>query len=453
MKRIISIILTVCFLLSAFPLTASAVPAPEPPLPIKQVYFADYNQFKDAYLFCWDYFVSPPYEWPGIKMDVIEEDGDGNVVYSAVLPEDTNSYIISNGTTMQTVDISYQYRDLITLTGDLNEDYHYIVDQTSITDGTVPKLSGDEPQPTTKVEENLIVFDNTENGFDNNNLTICCRTGINEYGEESTVHAKMEPYDMNDFAEQMFRFAMPEGMKYYYLTDGKKRSQECVFSGSVHLFASDDKDDDGNTLLYDVGWCGGIDPVFTKGASHTLFDRFCEEYVVPDDGGFDDSFTDLYQLYDEMSEHHDSKGKIDWVLVHAASFIQLTVYYSELIGNRVVTRACEGAPFPSGYGIYDVKQDRFIPLNGKTAEEYDGLKATFDKRGEGKLLGDTDGDNTITVLDATVIQRCVALITDYPEEDELLAPIGSIRYYSDFNRDGNRNILDTTAIQRYLVGI
>lgn len=453
MKKIISIILTVCFLLSAFPLIASSSAAPAPPMLTNQVYFADYNQFKDAYLYGWDFCTNPPYEWPGIKMDVIETDENGNVMYSAVLPENTSSYIISNGNAMQTVEIAYKYRDLITLTGDRDDDYHYMVNQTPITDGSVPKLSGNEPQPSPTVEENLIVFDNTENGFDNNNLTICCRTGMNKYGEESTVRAKMEPYDMNDFSEQMFRFSMPEGMTYYYLTDGKKRSQDCVFNGSVHLYGSQDKDDDGNTLLYDFAWCGGIDPVFTKGSSHTLFDRFCEDYVFPNDGSFDNSFTDVYQLYDEMSEHHDSKGKTDWVLIHAESFVQLTVLYRELIGNRVVTRPGVGGPFDSGYGIYDVKQDRFIPLNGITVEDYDGLKAAFDRLGEGKLMGDVDGDNTITVLDATVIQRCEATITDYPEEDELLAPIGSIRYYSDFNRDGKRNILDATTIQRYLIGI
>ena len=112
-----------------------------------------------------------------------------------------------------------------------------------------------------------------------------------------------------------------------------------------------------------------------------------------------------------------------------------------------------GAPFDSGYGIYDVKQDRFIPLNGKTVEDYDGLKEAFDEIGEGRLLGDIDGDNTITVLDATMMQRCAAKITAYPEDDEMVSPIGSIRHYSDFNHDGNRDVLDATAIQRYLVGM
>ena len=468
MKKIIAVILTACLLLTAFPLIASAVAGPNPAYYIKQVYFADYNQFKDAYLYCWDDPMTggyAPYEWPGIKMDVIEEDGNGNVMYCAVLPYDLNAYIISNGDDMQTVEISYKHRDLITLTGGLNEEYHCQINQTPILDNSVPKLSDDGTNPTVPVidpvveEKNLIVFDNSLNRFDDD-LMICCRSEKNAYGEESTIRAKMEPFDMNEYAEQMYRFSMPEGMTYYYLTDGKTRSQDCVFDGSVHLYGSDDKDDGGNILLYDFAWCGGVDPAFTKGPSRTLFDRFCADYVVPlidydaPRGGWDDTgFTDFYQLYDEMFEHHDAAGKVDWVLLHVESMTQLTVIYHELIGNRVVTKSSVSAPFDSGYGIYDVKQDRFIPLNGKSVGEYDELKKTFDELGEGKLLGDIDGDDSITIVDATLIQRCNVMLAEYPEDDEMLIPLGNIRCYSDFDRDGERDIVDATAIQRYLLGL
>lgn len=458
MKKIISILLAVCLLLSAFPLIASAVAAPEPPLPEKRVYFADYNQFKDAYLYCWDYFVSPPYEWPGIKMDVIEEDENGNVIYSAVLPEDTNSYIISNGNGMQTVDISYEYWDLITLTSDFDADYHYEVSQTPTYKGYVPRLSKDVPLPTEPVtepvveEKNLIVLDNMEI---EDPVYICLRTG-EDAAEETTIRARMELFDSSDYGEPRYRFTYPDGMKYFYFTNGKKSTQEVSiesYSHSTHVHLSGSVDENGLYNVYYDNWCGGIDPAFTQGPSHTLFDRFCEEYVVPDDGGFDNSFTDLYQLYDEVWEHENSRYEVDRVLVHAESFVQLTAIYEDLIGNRVVTRSGVGFPFDSGYGIYDVQQDRFVPLNGKTVEEYDGLKAAFDEIGTGRLLGDIDGDDSITVIDATMIQRCTAMMAQYPEDDEMGSPIGNIRCYSDFNRDGERDILDATAIQRYLIGM
>ena len=59
------------------------------------------------------------------------------------------------------------------------------------------------------------------------------------------------------------------------------------------------------------------------------------------------------------------------------------------------------------------------------------------------MIGDTDGDGRIMILDATAIQRLLSgLIGD---------PNGHIRIYGDVDGDG-LNILDATSIQRYLAG-
>lgn len=74
------------------------------------------------------------------------------------------------------------------------------------------------------------------------------------------------------------------------------------------------------------------------------------------------------------------------------------------------------------------------------------------------MLGDIDGDDSISILDATMIQRCEIHVADYPEKDWINESdlvddsFKPIHYYSDFNRDGERNILDATCIQRYLIG-
>ena len=61
-------------------------------------------------------------------------------------------------------------------------------------------------------------------------------------------------------------------------------------------------------------------------------------------------------------------------------------------------------------------------------------------------------------MDVTIIQRCDAEISEYPATD-LIDPYNNINpyfdktkltYYSDFNRDKERDILDATCIQRYL---
>lgn len=45
------------------------------------------------------------------------------------------------------------------------------------------------------------------------------------------------------------------------------------------------------------------------------------------------------------------------------------------------------------------------------------------------------------------------MLAEYPEDDEMVIPLGNIRCYSDFDRDGERDIVDATAIQRYLLGL
>jgi len=58
-------------------------------------------------------------------------------------------------------------------------------------------------------------------------------------------------------------------------------------------------------------------------------------------------------------------------------------------------------------------------------------------------IGDADGDGEITILDATAIQRVLALLDTNKAE--------SVRLCGDTNNDG-LDILDATAVQRYLAG-
>lgn len=73
-----------------------------------------------------------------------------------------------------------------------------------------------------------------------------------------------------------------------------------------------------------------------------------------------------------------------------------------------------------------------------TKAEYE---TTFHFAEESKyLLGDADGDDSITILDATVIQRHLAEI---PTAVYIEAP-------ADVDQDGTMTILDATCIQRWL---
>ena len=307
-----------------------------------------------------------------------------------------------------------------------------------------------QPNIDKPAETNLIVLDNYSGTFDED-IFICCRSGKSAYGEESTIRVRMDRFLLNDYADWVYRFSMPAGMQYFYFTDGKIRTTEMRYDGSVHLYPDGSRDENGYYSLWIEYWAGGVDPAFCVGASRTVFDRFNEEF-----NSVGDPLTDIWSLYDELYFHCGSGGEVDWVLLKVESFMGADAIYTDIIGNRLVENGCLYGPFESGYGLYDVAQDRFVTVSGGMVGDYDGLAKAFDEVGSGRLIGDIDGDDSITVLDATIMQRCDAKLAVYPEGDEVnqsWITYDFIRYYSDFNRDGERGILDATCIQRYLAGM
>lgn len=60
------------------------------------------------------------------------------------------------------------------------------------------------------------------------------------------------------------------------------------------------------------------------------------------------------------------------------------------------------------------------------------------------ILGDVDGDGIVTILDATVIQRVIAKLTDLNDKQMKAA---------DTDADGTVTVLDTTQIQRFVAHI
>ena len=173
------------------------------------------------------------------------------------------------------------------------------------------------------------------------------------------------------------------------------------------------------------------------------------------EGSVKEMYPFLYQ-YSELYYHRDGDGNIDWVLItgEEASAVPEAVY--TVIGNRVVIEEQYTMPFGFGYGVYDVGQNTVKAIYSGMTAQYDGLEEAFDQYGCGRLIGDIDEDNEVTIIDATFIQRCETKMRAYPDSDRIcpIEPVeGALTYYSDFNRDGERDILDVTCIQRCLVGL
>ena len=174
---------------------------------------------------------------------------------------------------------------------------------------------------------------------------------------------------------------------------------------------------------------------------------------------FEDKVKELYPFlynYSELYYHSDNNGDVDWVLIAGEEAAVFPEPLYQVIGNRVIIEEQQTAPFGFGMAVYNVAQNIVSPIYDGMLSQYDGLEEAFNEYGCGKLIGDVDGDGCISILDATVIQRCLASLRDYPASD-VIQPFGDVegalKYYSDYNRNGERDIIDATCIQRYLAGL
>lgn len=81
-------------------------------------------------------------------------------------------------------------------------------------------------------------------------------------------------------------------------------------------------------------------------------------------------------------------------------------------------------------------------VKGSAAEQYANENGFKFVEISDVTVGDVNGDGALSVADATIIQKCIASITELTPEQLVLA---------DFNGDGAVNVNDATAIQRALV--
>lgn len=157
--------------------------------------------------------------------------------------------------------------------------------------------------------------------------------------------------------------------------------------------------------------------------------------------------------YEAIYDHKGQGDTVDWALVRAYTNESegAPAYYE--LGNRVLCTDNAAFPFSFRIGIYNVKRGRFFDITECRAEDYPDLETVWMELGDGRLIGDMDGDNSLTVSDAAIIQRCAADIMPYPEDDANPAAESNpdaIKYFSDFDVDGDRGIVDATMIQRYI---
>ena len=150
--------------------------------------------------------------------------------------------------------------------------------------------------------------------------------------------------------------------------------------------------------------------------------------------------------YTEYYYHKDANGDIDWVWIISGTS-PTEEYQGEsaiILNDKVLGYSYIYNVFTYGHGIYDVKADKFIDITKVDFSKYDGMEEYIDKN-IGSRIGDADGDKTLSVLDATLIQMANAQLCEFG--DDYREGYG---YLSDMDRDGERTVMDATAIQMKL---
>ncbi len=168
-----------------------------------------------------------------------------------------------------------------------------------------------------------------------------------------------------------------------------------------------------------------------------------------------------YFSYSELYYHAVSDDCTDWALVYVEPKIpnanegsSYGVFDEVLISNAVYY------PFKFGYGVYDCVNNKFYSITQAWDMDFDDLHDVFvhvvKSRGA-YLLGDADRDGELTVLDATHLQRFTVHAENLEYDDVTAHKSHSfgpeIKYLTDFNCDGDRDIIDVTLIQRQVTGL
>lgn len=176
-------------------------------------------------------------------------------------------------------------------------------------------------------------------------------------------------------------------------------------------------------------------------------EKFLEKYE--DSIGWYDETEITY--FEDAYLDEDNDGVTDYVIIYAHAPIAADSFYFADLGTHFISESCIYEPFGSGYALYDVKADRFLPFTKYMLEEYPFMVDYLKEHPVGTPYGDADGDNELTILDATEIQLGIAQLSTtggwcYKIE-------GSSVYRSDIDHDGEITILDATDIQLVLAGI
>ncbi len=200
------------------------------------------------------------------------------------------------------------------------------------------------------------------------------------------------------------------------------------------------------------------------GAYSTELDKYgewdYEEIIIP---ALEEKYPYIKDRYSNYSEHYvhytvDEKTGEE-IPVYALIFQYPN--YSEFVQtahiiNDMVLEGYSGLPFTYGYGVYIFETGEFYDLIEVPDLNLDGKANIYKSVNYRYRMGDNNCDYNLTIQDATYMQKCLAGLENFREDDNITEYFnnpGKEVYISDYNQDGVRNIKDATAIQKRVAGI
>lgn len=152
--------------------------------------------------------------------------------------------------------------------------------------------------------------------------------------------------------------------------------------------------------------------------------------------------------YSELLGEVDENKNRSHGIIFAHSNTGATAEVGFRFGDLIVKSPSIYTDFTYGIGVYDYNQDKFFDLYDlkDTPDKYYRLQQKLASRENVDLVGDYDSDNTLSVLDATGIQRSKAQL-DVPAYEQYVSHNGESVYVADMDNDGYVSVMDATEIQ------
>ncbi len=170
-------------------------------------------------------------------------------------------------------------------------------------------------------------------------------------------------------------------------------------------------------------------------------------------------YPDVYE-YQELEYHYNEQGEIDWALIYAR---YMPCFDPDIMCAITCGRVWELIDLHGpGYSEYDVDKQILEFVFNVDWSKYEGIKEALARAEIGRPVGDANFNGYLDIMDATQIQLVLAGLSEFNYKDDIYGyyPLSTIimndenlKYVSDIDRDGERTILDATAIQLKLAGL